>query len=109
MEKLIFEIKFAWNGIPNSVKFWNGLVLLGLIITGIIDVEILMVVLVIMSMLAFATIFDSLGGDEKSIERNLWIWFTPLSWGVMLLGLLIMGSMKLKEKTIDKFNNWLNK
>jgi hypothetical protein len=25
------------------------------------------------------------------------------------LGLLIMGCMKLKEKTIDKFNNWLNK
>jgi hypothetical protein len=109
MKKFIVDVQNGWKELPNSVKFWNGLVLLGLIIVGIIDVDILMIVWGIMSILAFAGFFDSLGGDEKFIERNLWVWFTPLTWGVMLLGLLIMGCMKLKEKTIDKFNNWLNK
>ena len=73
MKEIISDIKKNWKELPNSVKFWNGLVLLGLIITGIINVDILMIVWGIMSILAFAGFFDSLGGDEKFIERNLWV------------------------------------
>lgn len=109
MKEFIVDVRKSWKEIPNSVKFWNGLVLLGLIITGIIDFDVLLIVLGIMSVFAFAVFFESLGGDEKYVVRHLWIWFTPVTWVFMLLGLLIMGCLKLKEKLIDKFNNWLNK
>jgi hypothetical protein len=53
MEEIISDIKSNWKKTPNSVKFWNGLVLVGLIITGILSLEVLGVVLAILSLLAW--------------------------------------------------------
>lgn len=108
MEKLIFEIKFAWNTIPNSVKFWNGLVLLGLIISGIISSDLLYIEWGIMSVFALALSLDAMS-DDKNLDKHIWIYFTPLSWVILLLGLIIMGCISFYDRVIVKFNNWLNK
>ena len=108
MEKLIFEIKFAWKTIPNSVKFWNGLVLLGLIISGIISSDLLYIEWGIMSVFALALSLDAMS-DDKNLDKHIWIYFTPLSWGILLLGLIIMGCISFYDRVIVKFNNWLNK
>ena len=108
MEKLIFEIKFAWNTIPNSVKFWNGLVLLGLIISGIISSDLLYIEWGIMSVFALALSLDAMS-DDKNLDKHIWIYFTPLSWVILLLGLIIMGCISFYDRAIVKFNNWLNK
>jgi uncharacterized BrkB/YihY/UPF0761 family membrane protein len=105
----IEDIKKNWKETPNSVKFWNGLVLLSLIVTGLLDLEILSVVLFIMSIAAFAVFLDDLGQSDDYLDNHIWIWFTPLSWGMLILVLILMGSYKFYKGTIVKFNNWLNK
>ncbi len=109
MNRLIFEIKFAWNSTPNSVKFWNGLVLLGLIISGVFSLELLCVELALMSFFALALFIDGMSDDGKRLGKHIWIYFTPLSWGLLILGLIVMGCISLYDGTIVKFNNWLNK
>ena len=108
MEKLIFEIKFAWNIIPNSVKFWNGLVLLGLIISGIISSDLLYIEWGFMSVFALALGLDAMI-EDKNLDKHIWIYFTPLSWGILLVGLIRMGCISFYDRVIVKFNNWLNK
>jgi hypothetical protein len=108
MEKLIFEIKFAWNRIPNSVKFWNGLVLLGLIISGIISSDLFYIEWGIMSVFALALGLDVMS-EDKNLDNHIWIYFTPLSWVILLVGLIIMGCISFYDRVIVKFNNWLNK
>lgn len=44
MDTFLKGIKQEFIEIPNSVKFWNGMVLLGLIISGIFSLELLIVV-----------------------------------------------------------------
>jgi hypothetical protein len=47
--------------------------------------------------------------DDKNLDKHIWIYFTPLSWGVFLVGLIIMGCISFYDRVIVKFNNWLNK
>lgn len=109
MNKLIFEIKFAWNSIPNSIKFWNGLVLVGLIISGVFSLDLLYAEWGILSVFAIALGLDAVNDDNKNLDKHIWIYFTPLSWGILLLGLIIMGCISFYDRVIVKFNNWLNK
>ena len=96
--------------LPNSVKFWNGLVLVGLIITGALSLDILSVVLAIMSIAALAVFLDAMGsGNDDYLDNHLWVYFTPLCWGLLIVGLIFIGCYKLYERTIVKFNKWLNK
>ena len=96
--------------LPNSVKFWNGLVLVGLIITGVLSLEILSVVLAIISIAALAMFIDGMGsGTDDYLDNHLWIYFAPLSWGLFIVALIVIGVGKFYERTIVKFNNWLNK
>ena len=100
-------IQENWRNIPNSVKFWNGLVLLGLIITGIISLEVLLVVLGIMSIFSIIVFLGSIGESEK-LENHLWLWLTPSVWCLLCAGLLIYLMIKGYENTIDKFNDWID-
>jgi len=108
MKKIISDIKKNWKETPNSVKFWNGLVLLGLVIFGIISLEGLTIMLGLMSIAAFAVLISAIG-DGDYLEKHLWIWFTPLAWGMLILGLILFGFIKFYEGIIMKFNNWLDK
>jgi NADH:ubiquinone oxidoreductase subunit 6 (subunit J) len=100
-------IQENWRNIPNSVKFWNGLVLLGLIITGIISLEVMVLLLGLMSIFAFVVLVDSIGESEK-LDNHLWLWFTPFIWGLLCTGLLIYLMIKGYENTVGKFNTWIN-
>jgi NADH:ubiquinone oxidoreductase subunit 6 (subunit J) len=104
----IEDIKKGWEQIPNSVKFWNGLVLLGLVISGLVSLELLWVELAIMTFLAFAVCLDSIG-EEGKLDKHLWVWFTPLMWCLVVFALIVYGCIKLYENTISKFNDWLDK
>jgi hypothetical protein len=108
MKEIISDIKRNWKETPNSVKFWNSLILVGLIITGIISLEILSVVLGLTSLFAFVLWFDCLD-DEGKLDKHLWVWFTPLVWCMVIIGIIIYGCIKLYENTISKFNDWLDK
>lgn len=101
--KIINKLRDSWNDIPNSVKFWNVLLLLILVVIGIYSTELLGVVLVIGSLLAWAVIVDGF-----NIEDHLWIWFTPFMWLISVIGLIIVLVMFISTKTIEPFNDWLN-
>lgn len=105
----IEDIKKGWEQIPNSVKFWNGLILLGLIISGFLGLDLLLTELAIMSVLALVLGLDAMGDDTKTLDYHIWIYFTPLAWFMLVVGLTIYGCIKLYENTITKFNNWLDK
>ena len=100
-------IQENWRNIPNSVKFWNGLVLLGLIITGIISLEVLLVVLGIMSIFSIIVFLGIIGKSEK-LENHLWLWLTPSVWCLLCAGLLIYLMIKGYENTVGKFNTWID-
>jgi hypothetical protein len=109
MKEIISDIKSNWKKTPNSVKFWNGLVLVGLIITGVLSLELLGIVLGILSLLVFILWVDSLGGNEDKLDKHLWVWFTPVGWIMMIGGVTVYGCIKLYENSISKFNDWLDK
>jgi hypothetical protein len=97
-------------GLPNSVKFWNGLVLVSLIVIGVLDLEILSVVLAIMSVAALAIFLGAMGsGSDDYLDNHLWLYFTPFAWVILMAGLILFSGNKLYEGTIVKFNSWLNK
>lgn len=93
-----------WNSIPNSVKFWNGLLLLILIGFGIYNIELLFAVLLFASLLAFFVLLDV---DDFSI--HIWVWFTPFAWSILIIGSIIVLVRFISTKTILPFNDWLNK
>lgn len=101
--KIINKLRDSWNDIPNSVKFWNGLVLLILIVIGVIDIEILSGVLLLGSILAVGVFLDG-----KS-DSNPWIWFTPVIWILLLFASIFHLCDYIGEKIIEPFNDWLNK
>ena len=109
MKDLLMSIKKTWKERPNSVKFWNGLLLLGLIIIGVIDLEILSVVLGLMSIVALAVYFDVMGQSDDDLENHIWLYFTPFTWCLLIIGLILIGSYEFYKGTIVKFNNWLDK
>jgi hypothetical protein len=109
MKNLITDIKENWRKTPNSVRFWNGLILLGLVITGIISLDLLSFVLVVMSIFTLALFINELGNDGKSLDKHIWMWFTPLVWVLVCCGGLVYLGIKLYESTISKFNDWLDK
>jgi hypothetical protein len=109
MKNLISDIKENWRKTPNSVRFWNGLILLGLVITGIISLDLLSIVLSVMSIFTLALFIDGMSDDGKRLDKHIWMWFTPLVWMLVCGGGLVYLGVKLYESTISKFNDWLDK
>ena len=108
MKNIISNIKWNWRKTPNSVKFWNGLVLLGLIISGVFSLDLLWGELTLMSILTLALLIGS-DDDGKELDKHIWIWFAPLTWIIICLGVLVFLCIKLYESTIIEFNDWLDK
>ena len=104
MEKLNY-IQQEWKKLPNSVKFWNGLILLILNCIGIYSITALGILLIIGSIIAFIMLLD----NYKNIEDHIWMWFTPFMWVLFLGALVILAGEFITVKVIKPFNNWLNK
>jgi len=103
MKKFLLEIKQDFNNIPNSVKFWNLLVLIGLILSGIFSIDLLLCELVVGSILTLALVID---GNE---DNHIWMIFMPITWLGMLIAGVIVSVELIYTKIIKKFNNWLDK
>ena len=104
MEKIKRIVREFWDETPNSVKFWNGLILLILIGSGIYSLEALGVLMVFGSLLTIALLAE--GGNTN---QNIWIFFMPISWFILLFGLVIATSLYINNNVIVPFNKWLNK
>ncbi len=102
MKKFVKNLCEGFKTTPNSVKFWNGLVYLFLIAIGIINLELLGVVLIIGSILALGVILD---GKE---DNHYWMFGMPLIWVFIIIGVLIFIGTFIWERFISKFNSWLD-
>lgn len=108
MKEIISDIKRNWKETPNSVKFWNGMILIGLVVSGMINFHLLLFELFVMSLFAWVLWMGSIG-EEWIVNKHLWVWFTPVVWFMLILGLIVYGCVILSDNTIAKFNNWLDK
>ncbi len=88
---------------PNSVKFWNSVVILGLIASGFVSLDLLAMLFFIGSFLSLAIILQ---GDE---ENHYWMFGMPLVWLFVIIGLFVVLCEFIKERFILKFNAWLDR
>lgn len=86
-----------------SVRFWNGLLLVVLILSIFLCPPIFMIFQCFGSIIALAIIFD--GNMEK---EDLWMFYTVVPWfGLLLVGIGYSIYFVYKH-TILRFNKWLN-
>ena len=104
LKEILKDVKSSWKEVPNSVKFWNSLLLAGLLALGIIQYELLMIALFIGSFLTIGIFID---GDDT--EKHLWMIFMPITWFFIILTITGFSIYGLYKITIEPFNNWLNK
>lgn len=98
------KIKQNWLALPKSVRFWNLLALFSLITIGIISYELLVVVWIFASIFIVAKAID---GDIT--ENDVWMWFIPITWCVIALGIIGGILYLIYMNTIVRFNAWLDK
>lgn len=96
-------IKEGWADMPTSVKFWNLLLVAALIIVGILSLELLALLMLFGSAIAVAMFFD-----QADIENHLWIWLMPITWLLILLGIIVGVGIFINERLIQRFNKWLD-
>jgi hypothetical protein len=87
-----------WRNEPFSVKFWNSLVLVILIISPIFSLELFATEMFIGSILSLGIMMD---GDS---DQHYWIMFMPLFWILSIVALAGIGI----EFSISRFNSWLD-
>jgi hypothetical protein len=104
LKEILKDVKSSWKQSPTSVKFWNSLLLAGLVALGIIQYELLIIALFLGSILTFAIVID---GDDT--ENHLWMMFMPITWIAIIVTIIGFSIYGLYKITIEPFNNWLNK
>lgn len=92
-----------WDSIPKSVRFWNVLLILGLVVIGIFTWELLAILLALGSVLTVALSLDD------ATKNHLWIAFMPITWFCVIGISICVLLYKLYKITIVPFNNWINK
>jgi hypothetical protein len=103
MKKVLLSIREDLSNTPNSVKFWNFMVLIVLVVSGLFSLDLLFFEWLIGSVITFAIVVD---GNERN---QFWMFFMPLTWGCMLF--VGCGALMylIYKNTILKFNSWLDK
>jgi len=87
-----------------SQKFWMAIYIVALIIIGFISLPALFVIWGFGSVVALGVIMDD------AIDRNAsWFYLMPLTWLILLLGVVLVGMHELYENTIKKFNDKMDK
>jgi len=102
---------------PNSVWFWNILVVLVFILIWMLNKEISLVIYALINIPAFFMIFINLQDAKyddsvKIIGYHYWVYLTPITWVLLAVAVVIFSISWLIVKVIEKvkqFNNWLNK
>ena len=103
IKEIVVDIGKDFKEIPNSVKFWNCLLLILLMGAGVYSSFLLKVLLVIGSILAIGFTID-----EDDLSEHPWVLFMPITWCVILFGLAIWGTIYLYSISIARFNRWLD-
>jgi uncharacterized BrkB/YihY/UPF0761 family membrane protein len=109
LKEIFNEVKSSWKEATNSVKFWNSLLLAGLLTLGIIQYELLMIALFIGSFLTIGIVIDKIYDARSDTEKHIWIMFMPITWIVIIVTIIGFSIYGLYKITIEPFNNWLNK
>jgi hypothetical protein len=101
------DISHLWWGMPNSSKLGHGLLLLTMILSGIFLPELLIIIWIMGSILAIATVFDGFEGSDP--YNSLWIFFMPIMW--LLIGLVILDGVGrwVWYRTFDRLIDWIDK
>ena len=87
-----------WKNEPGSVKFWNLMILLILIISSIFSLDLLCAELIIGSIISLGFLID------KDSDGHYWILFMPLIWVLFILSMVGIGI----GFSISYFNSWLD-
>lgn len=103
-------IKQFFKDTPNSVFFWNGVVVLSIIGAFLWDIDKGYFSIVVLMFSSFALVIHALGEgpDYKVIGYHWWAYASPVLWVIIAFGLLTMLLVEI-YKLIEKFNRFLNK
>lgn len=109
-------IKQFFKDTPNSVFFWNGLALLAFIILCSMGEDVALGTITVLSFVSFWTIIINFGDskydkDKKVIGYNYWMYLSPVTWAIIVIGFTVGGIVHIIFKASDyteSFNNWLN-
>ncbi len=93
--------------VTNAIIFWHAVLVLSLLIIAFISPECYLIINVFMSLLAIGVILDG-DGFSKTDNSDAWIFLTIAVWVMCIAGCIIYSIWWLYDKTINRFNNWLN-
>lgn len=96
------RLKEEFNGIPNSVKFWNGLAMTCLIIISVINFELLWWIWVFGSIIVLGLFL------EDRLEFHYWPILMPITWIAITVVIISVTVEYLYKKFISRFNSWLD-
>ncbi|QQO91962.1 amino acid transporter [Flavobacterium phage vB_FspM_immuto_3-5A] len=110
-------LKQFFKDTPNSVFFWNGLVLLLFTILCSMGESVALGTMLVISIPALFRIIINLEDAKyddsiKVIGYHYWVYLTPLTWILFIIAAIIALVFWLANKGANKvkqFNNWLNK
>jgi len=109
LKEILKDMKSSWKEATNSVKFWNSLLLAGLLTLGIIQYELLMIALFFGSFLTIGIVIDKIYDYRSDTQKHLWMIFMPITWIAIILVVIILLIIDFYKIIIEPFNNWLNK
>ncbi len=110
-------IRKFFKNTPNSVFFWNGLALLAFIILCCMGEQIALGTMLLISIPAVFMIainWEDLkyDDDSKIIGYHWWAYLAPVTWALIVIGLVLGGivcTVLKGSEYAEQFNNWLNK
>jgi hypothetical protein len=90
-----------WKNEPGSVKFWNLIVLLILVLSPIFSLELFYAELLLGSIIDLGFLID----NDRDGDSHYWIMLMPLTWVLFIISLIAIGV----GFSISYFNSWLDK
>ena len=103
-------IKQFFKDTPNSVFFWNGVVVFTIIGAFLWDIDkgyFSIVLLIIASLMLFMGSLGE-GPDYNPIKNHYWVFLSPLTWAIFVLAMMIW-TIVIVVVLVKKFNKFLNK
>ena len=104
------KIRNKFIEIPTSIKFWNGLVFLELIIFGIISPFFIFPILLVFGSVLDVALF--MIDNDEGLDNHYWAYVMPLTIIFILfcfIYALFYNIFNFLLEGLEKFNLWLNK
>jgi hypothetical protein len=103
-------IKQFFKDTPNSVFFWNGVVVFTIIGAFLWDIDKGYFSIVLLLICSFLLLISAMGEgpNYQVIGYHWWAYASPVLWFAYVLGMLIWLAIEV-YKLIKKFNKFLNR